>query len=153
MTTSNIYDYDTVYITEDGSPAHTTITTDDSTTITLGGNMASSGITTTSVMSSGVYTVPTGSSSIYDNSIIFSNGVTTPRTLEVSGDANVTGKLVVGGKDIGESLEKIEQRLAIFHPNKELESRWEKLKELADQYRELEKDILAKEEVFNILKK
>lgn len=68
-------------------------------------------------------------------------------------DVVVTGELTVGGKNIGKLLDTIEQRLAILHPNAELEDRWEELKELADRYRELEKNILEKERIWSTLKK
>lgn len=76
-----------------------------------------------------------------------------PSPLKVVGDAEIEGKLKIGGKDIGEIIEKLEERLAILHPNAELEDRWEELKELGRQYKELEKDILEKEKIYNILKK
>ena len=58
----------------------------------------------------------------------------------------------IGGRKLGEVIAKIEERLAILHPNQELESKWESLKELGRQYRELEKDILEKEKLMKILK-
>jgi len=70
-----------------------------------------------------------------------------------NGNVVVTGELTVGGKNIGKLLDTIEQRLAILHPNVELEDRWEELKELADRYRELEKNILEKERIWSTLKK
>lgn len=73
--------------------------------------------------------------------------------LKVHGDAEIEGNLRVNGKDIGSVLEKLEERLAILHPNPELEDRWDKLKELGRRYKELEQDILEKEKIYNILKK
>lgn len=70
-----------------------------------------------------------------------------------NGNVVITGELTVGGKNIGKLLDTIEQRLAILHPNAELEDRWEELKELADRYRELEKNILEKERIWSTLKK
>lgn len=75
-----------------------------------------------------------------------------PSNLTCQGDAEIAGKLKVGGVDVGEALEKIEQRLAILRPNLELEERWEKLKELGDKYRQLEAEILGQEEIHRILK-
>jgi hypothetical protein len=43
--------------------------------------------------------------------------------------------------------------LAILKPNPELEERWERLRELGEEYRKLEQDILGQEEIYNILKK
>ena len=125
-------------------------------------------------VSSGSITInTTGTTSIVGNTggVSYSNGTgTSPliwntsdhitigptchgRTLLVGGDAEIEGKLVVGGKNIADSLEKIEKRLAILHPNPELEARWDSLRELAEKYRELEKEILEKEQIYNILKK
>lgn len=68
------------------------------------------------------------------------------------GDLTVNGTLVLNGTDLTGLLKKIEERLAILHPNKELESRWEQLKALGEQYRALEKDILEKEYIWETLK-
>jgi hypothetical protein len=58
----------------------------------------------------------------------------------------------IGGKSLTEAIEKIEERLGILNPNPALEDRWEKLKELRNQYIELEKDLLEKEKIMKILK-
>lgn len=76
-----------------------------------------------------------------------------PTPLKVHGDAEIEGNLKLGGKNINELLDKIEERLAILHPNTELEDRWEELKELSKRYKELERDIIEKEKIYNILKK
>ena len=74
-------------------------------------------------------------------------------TLEVKGDANIEGDLTVKGKSISDSLERIEERLAILRPNEELEEKWENLRGLRKAYMDLEKEILEKEKVWGILKK
>jgi len=73
--------------------------------------------------------------------------------LKVQGDAEFDGDVKIKGKSISETLEKIEARLAILHPNQQLEEKWEELKKLGDAYRALEKDILEKEQIWNTLKK
>lgn len=73
--------------------------------------------------------------------------------LKVSGDAVFDGNLSIKGKDIGQALERIEERLAILHPNEELEERWEQLRNLRKQYLELEAEIVEKEKIYNILQK
>lgn len=87
------------------------------------------------------------------NSIGTSIGQISPGELHVQGDANFDGDIKVKGKSILESLEKIEEKLAIFRPNEELEEKWEKLRELRNQYVEMEKDIIEKEKLWSILKK
>lgn len=74
-------------------------------------------------------------------------------TLDVKGDANFEGDIKVKGKSLIESIENIEKRLAILHPNPELEEKWERLKALGTMYRELEAEIIEKEEIWKILKK
>ena len=74
-------------------------------------------------------------------------------TLSVKGDANFEGEVSIKGKNLTEMFEKIEERLAILHPNPELEDKWDELKELGKRYKELEQEIIEKERVWNILKK
>jgi hypothetical protein len=58
----------------------------------------------------------------------------------------------VGGRSLTEAIDKIEERLGILHPNPELEDRWQQLKDLRNQYQELEKELLEKEKMWKILK-
>ena len=76
-----------------------------------------------------------------------------PNTLQVNGDANFEGDIKLKGKSLNDTLSKIEERLAILHPNERLEEKWAKLKELRKQYQELETDILEKEKIVEILKR
>lgn len=76
-----------------------------------------------------------------------------PSTLDVRGDANFEGDVKIKGKSLVESLEKIEEKLAILRPNEQLEEKWDQLRELRRQYMELEKDIIEKEKIWDILKK
>lgn len=73
--------------------------------------------------------------------------------LNVTGNANFTGDITVKGTSLTDRLDKIEERLAILRPNLELEDKWEKLKTLGEEYRQLEKEILEQEKVWDILKK
>ena len=74
-----------------------------------------------------------------------------PNALDVKGNANFQGDVKIQGRSILDTLEKIEERLAILRPNEVLEDKWEKLKELGRQYREMEADILEKEQIWKIL--
>ena len=74
-------------------------------------------------------------------------------TLKVNGDADFDGEVTIKGKNIADMFSKIEERLAILHPNPELEDRWDELKELSKRYKELEQEIIEKEKVWAILKK
>jgi hypothetical protein len=76
------------------------------------------------------------------------NGVTT-----MTQDVEIKGNLKVNGTDIGGLLAKIEERLAIYRPEPELEEKWEELRELSKRYKELVADIREKEKIWDILKK
>lgn len=119
-------------------------------------NFSSNYITSTSTTSPCVVTynssyVPTWttsgtSGSFFDNSnavIIDTNGV----KIKEGGD------IKIGEKSLIEILDKIEERLAILKVNSDLENKWERLKQLGDEYRALEKDLLEKEKIMDILKK
>jgi len=74
-------------------------------------------------------------------------------TLSVKGDADFEGEVTIKGKNIAEMFEKIEERLAILHPNPKLEEKWDELKELGKRYKELEAEIIEKEKMWAILKR
>jgi hypothetical protein len=58
----------------------------------------------------------------------------------------------INGKSIVKMLERIEERLNILSVNQDLEAEWEELRELGDQYRELEQQIKSKMETWAKLK-
>ena len=74
-------------------------------------------------------------------------------TLKVNGNADFDGEVTIKGKSLTDMLEKIEERLAILHPNEKLEDKWDELKELGRRYKELEQEIIEKEKIWAILKK
>lgn len=127
------------------------ITYDDTLTITASNstdyiytNMGTSGIslgpTTTGISTTNV-------------PYIYTSDNTSSGQLYVRGNAVFEGDITLQGANLSERLDKIEERLGILHPNKELEDRWAELKELGIRYKELEKEILDKEKVWKILKK
>lgn len=75
------------------------------------------------------------------------------RQLHVDGNASITGELTIQGIKLSDRLDKIDERLAILHPNEELEAKWENLRGLRKAYMELEAEIKEKEKVWSILKK
>ena len=101
--------------------------------------------------SSTTYTITSGTT-IPSNIVWQNNSTVGEKELQVNGDANITGDLKIAGVSIKETLDRIEDRLAILHPNTELEQRWEKLRDLRKQYMALEKEILEKEKIWDILK-
>jgi hypothetical protein len=89
----------------------------------------------------------------YNQNLVWKDNWQHDTKLKVQGDAEFDGDVKIKGRNISEMFEKIEQRLAILHPNEKLEEKWEELKKLGDAYRALEKDILEKEQIWNTLKK
>lgn len=71
-------------------------------------------------------------------------------TLDLRGD---NADIRVNGKSLTAAIDAIEQRLAILHPNPEIEKEWEELRQLGDRYRELEAEIQTKMQVWDVLKK
>ena len=128
----------------------------------------SSGIDTITLDSSTMYssntiTLPSSSYAIgAAGSTLYSTGTgsyawntTTSPTVNITGtgiDMADGTDITVGGKSLKEFMTKMEERLAILHPNPALEDRWEQLKELRRQYVEMEKDLLEKEKLMKILK-
>ena len=69
------------------------------------------------------------------------------------GWSNLAGDITVKGRSLTETLERIEERLAILVPNVRLEQDWKELQNLRQQYVELERKLLEQQRVFDILKK
>ena len=81
-------------------------------------------------------------------------GITyTQSTLQVNGDADFDGDIRIQGQSITQTLNKINERLNILVPNEKLEKNWLELAELRQRYVELERKLLEKQRVFDILKK
>ena len=112
-------------------------TTDTGGTVTISNNI-----------SSGLYWGLNGTS----NTIIADPSLK-GNSLSVKGNADFEGEVTIKGKSLTDMFEKIEERLAILHPNPELEDKWDELKELGKRYKELEAEIIEKERVWAILKK
>ena len=96
---------------------------------------------TSPVYNGGTYSI-TGSSNYDPNVSISSDGITMKDGCDIK----------IGDRKLGDILSALEERLAILHPNPELESKWDELKELGKRYKELEAEIKEKEKVWKILK-
>ena len=136
-------------------------------TITLTGSSSSPTYTISSTgnVSSGIYWGLNGGG-ISPGQVLTSNGTSNGwanisladpdlqgSTLSVKGDADFEGEVTIKGKSLTDMLDKIEERLAILHPNPKLEDKWDELKELGKRYKELEAEIIEKEKIWAILKK
>lgn len=73
--------------------------------------------------------------------------------IHVQGDAIFEGDITWQDRNMREWFESVEARLALLRPNPDLEKEWSELAELRRRYVDLERDILAKQQVFDILKK
>ena len=142
-------------------PTYTTTMIGDSlnagtpSTVTVSNNTSSGslywGINGTSA-SPGQVLTSTGTSTNWGNITLAEPNIK-GATLSVKGDADFEGELTIKGKSLSEMFEKIEERLAILHPNEKLEDKWDELKELGKRYKELEQELIEKEKVWAILKK
>lgn len=93
-----------------------------------------------------------------DNYTILSNIGTTIDWTKITSSNTLTAglaadKITLNGRDLEERLQKIEEGLNIIHRNYELETRWSNLKQLGDQYKKLEQELVATEKVIAILEK
>lgn len=86
---------------------------------------------------SSAYLTSTGSTASWSNGV-GNITVGSQPSISVSGDADIAGKLKVGGKDIAKSLEAIERRLAILVPDPDKLEHFEALKKAYDHYKTLE---------------
>jgi hypothetical protein len=69
------------------------------------------------------------------------------------GKINITeSDIEIDALSLRDTLAKVNERLAIFRPNPELEKDFDQLKALRDQYIELEKDLMEKAQAWNTLK-
>ena len=104
--------------------------------------------------SAGQYMYSNGTTTTWaDDTITLSNINPGSGTLQVKGNAEFDGDIKLKGKSLSDTLSKLEERLAILHPNEKLEEKWEKLRKLRKEYMELEADIIEKEKIWSILKK
>lgn len=127
--------------------------------ISIAGSGAGFGL---SGSSTSIYTTTASPSiSISPNTYTNASWATAPLTVNgngnpgitVKGDADIEGDLKVKGVSLTEMLSKMQDQLAIYQPAPELEEKWEQLRDLARQYKELVADIKEKEKIWDILQK
>lgn len=110
-------------------------------------------------------------SSNYPNATVSVTGIGVPWTTTTTTDTGITvgpwnqptstkirldgpeADIEINGESMIDMLRRIEQRLNILTPNPKLESEWEELRALGDQYRKLEAQIQAKMKTWELLNK
>jgi hypothetical protein len=102
------------------------------------------------------YTISGGASNTYGH--VWTTGTTSPYSFSSpvqSGKVHIQGEnadLVIGEKSMRDWMERVEERLNILTPNTKLETEWEELKSLGEQYRKLEQHIKDKQATWDRLK-
>lgn len=77
-------------------------------------------------------------------------------TVEKSGIVEICGKdadVVINGVSLSATLQGIQERLNILKVDPELEAKWGQLRELGEQYRSLESEILQKQRMWETLQR
>jgi len=117
----------------------------DADTITLGSSYPNASISVTGI---GVpWTTTTGTDTSITINPNWSNGTSGKICLDGPG-----ADIEINGESMIDMLRQIEQRLNILKPNEKLESEWEELRALGEQYRALEQHILEKMATWDKLK-
>lgn len=85
-----------------------------------------------------------------------SNWTTNTLTVPPSGRMELQGAhadIVMNGVSLNDTLKLIQDRLCMLRPNPELEQEWDQLRDLGEQYRELEKQLIEKQRAWDLLRK
>jgi hypothetical protein len=135
----------------------TSIFGEDSDTINIDlNNLMNSSISANGLTYQDLYSITTPNSNLTYTGTSTSNPWITANdhsALSVQGDAVFNGDVCVQGRSLAEFMQQVEQRLHMLQPNPELEREWDQLRELGEQYRELERRCKEKSEIWNRLKK
>ena len=99
---------------------------------------------------SNAYTYTTGTNYAWNTT---STTTSIENTLQVKGDSEFDGDITVRGRSLTEFMDSVEQRLNILRPNPALESEWDQLRELGEQYRELEQQLTEKAQMWAVLQR
>ena len=108
-------------------------------------------------MSTQTYTISCGTGTAITGANGYSYGDlnTQAGIIAASGTIDLKGEnadIKVNGVSLMNTLNSIAERLNILRPNPELEAEWHQLRELGEQYRELEKQLKEKSEMWKTLK-
>ena len=108
-------------------------------------------VTLTTATAGTGYTISTANVGL-SNTSIFSSPV---MSVEQTGLLDLKGEnadIVINGVSLSESIKAIEQRLNLLTVNPKLEAEWDQLRELGEQYRRLEAELLEKQRMWETLK-
>jgi hypothetical protein len=97
-----------------------------------------------------------GGGTLGTSGISASNWSTTTLTVPPSGRMELQGAhadIVMNGVSLNDTLKLIQDRLCMLRPNTELEQEWDQLRDLGEQYRELEKQLMEKQRAWDLLRK
>lgn len=94
----------------------------------------SGNITLTNNYSSGAFTLAPSYGAAWLNTTGTNNG----GSIQVKGNAEFEGKVMINGQDLAETLQTIQDRLAILVPNPKLLDKYEALKQAYEHYKTLE---------------
>ena len=99
-------------------------------------------IPVTTTAAGAVYTITAGGGGGSGATYAYNNTWTSPNTntgtIKIAGDAEIAGKIMLQGQDLGATIERINQRLAILVPDPKLLDKYNALKEAYDHYKTLE---------------
>ena len=86
-----------------------------------------------------------------NSTVSITSGTTTAGTFTLNSnwDTSYNDCITIGLQDWQEEVNK---KLAILQPNSELEEQWTELKEIRERYVKLEKELIEKNKVWDILK-
>jgi len=97
-----------------------------------------------------------GGGTLGTSNISASNWTTNTLTVPPSGRMELQGAqadIVMNGVSLNDTLKLIQDRLCMLRPNPELEQEWDQLRDLGEQYRELEKQLTEKQRAWDLLRK
>lgn len=101
-------------------------------------------------------TIDAGSPYVISNGIEANWGTLSSATvIDQAGQLSLNGKnadIVINGISLVDKLDSISERLNILQVNSELEKEWDQLRELGEQYRQLEEELKAKSAMWKTLK-
>lgn len=98
----------------------------------------------------------TGGGGLTNATIASDTTWSTAAVLQPSGSLELKGEnadLLINGVSLRDTLKGIQDRLNILRPNPAIEAEWDQLRELGDQYRKLEAELLEKQRAWDILRK